>query len=84
MTASGDIWALDFEQDQVVYLPMADPSKAKFFCQSTDGRQSRKGMAIDSQGNAWITNSIGTGLDLAVKLKLLEKKLTGRRVSSIA
>jgi hypothetical protein len=35
-------------------------------------------MAIDSQGNAWITNTLGTGLDLGVKLRLLELKLTGR------
>src|SRR5262249_55428783 len=39
---------------------------------------SGKGMAIDSQGNAWITNTLGTGLDLAMKLRLLELKLTGQ------
>jgi hypothetical protein len=35
-------------------------------------------MAIDSKGNAWITNTVGEGLDLAVKLKILELKVTGR------
>ena len=35
-------------------------------------------MAIESQGNTWITNTMGTGLDLAVKLRLLELKLTGQ------
>jgi hypothetical protein len=34
-------------------------------------------MAIDSKGNAWITNTLGTGLDVRMKLKLLELKLTG-------
>lgn len=35
-------------------------------------------MAIDSQGNAWITNTYGAGLDLAMKLKLLKLKLSGQ------
>jgi hypothetical protein len=35
-------------------------------------------MAIDSKGNAWITNTLGTGLDVTMKLKLLELKLTGK------
>jgi hypothetical protein len=129
VTPNGDVWAVDFEKDQVIYLPKGDPSKVKFFCRSTDGKPNKdspctlsapfhlaidqqdriwitnalgetvtrfpasdptkvevlptgghsgKGMAIDSQGSAWITNTLGTGLDLAVKLKLLELKLTGQ------
>ncbi|WP_439400431.1 hypothetical protein ACRQ5Q_43720 (plasmid) [Bradyrhizobium sp. PMVTL-01] len=129
VTPNGDVWALDFEKDQVVHLPNGDASKAKFFCRSTDGKPNKdspcklngpfhlaidqqdriwitnaigdtvtrfpandpskvevlptgghsgKGMAIDSLGNAWITNTAGTGLDLRVKLKLLELKLTGQ------
>jgi hypothetical protein len=35
-------------------------------------------MAIDSRGNAWITNTAGKGLDAATKAKLLELKLTGK------
>jgi hypothetical protein len=35
-------------------------------------------MAIDSKGNAWITNTAGDGLNLETKLKLLDLKLTGR------
>jgi hypothetical protein len=126
---NGDVWTLDFEKDQVIYLPKGDASKVKFFCRSTDGKPNRdspcklngafhlaidqqdriwitsalgdtvtrfpasdpskvevlptgghsgKGMAIDSRGNAWITNTMGTGLDLLVKAKLLELKLTGQ------
>jgi len=126
---NGDVWAVDFEKDQVVQLPNGDPSKARFFCRSNDvrpnkdspcklngafhlaidqqdriwitsavgdtvtrfpasdpskvevfptGGHSGKGMAIDSQGNAWITNTLGTGLDLRMKLKLMELKLTGQ------
>jgi hypothetical protein len=126
---NGDVWALDFEKDQVVHLPKGDASKAKFYCRATDGRPNKdspcklsgpfhlaidqqdriwitnaigdtvtrfpasdpskievlptgghsgKGMAIDSQGNAWIANTLGTGLDVRMKLKLLELKLRGQ------
>jgi len=129
VTANGDVWALDFSDDKVVYLPKGDPSKVKFFCQSTDdkpnkdspcqlsgpfhlaidqqariwitnaigdhvarfpasdpskvevlktGGYSGKGMAIDSQGNAWIANTAGAGFTDFEKLRLLELKLTGR------
>lgn len=127
---NGDVWALDFSEDKVVYLPKGDPSQVRFFCQSTDGKPNRdspcklsgafhlaidqqdriwitsavgdhvarfpandpskvevlptggysgKGMAIDSQGNAWIANTMGAGLPVEAKLKLLELKLTGRQ-----
>ena len=33
VTPKGDVWALDFEKDRVVYLPNGDASKAKFFCE---------------------------------------------------
>jgi hypothetical protein len=130
VTPNGDVWALDFGKDDVIYLPKGDPSKAKFFCEAADGRPNKdspcklsgpfhlaidqqnriwitnaigdtvtrfsasdpgnkvevfstgghsgKGMAIDSLGNAWITNTLGTGLDAELKLKLLELKLTGQ------
>ena len=129
VTPSGDVWALDFSDDKVVYLPKGDPSKVKFFCQSTDGKPNKdsrcklsgpfhlaidqqdriwitnaigdhvtrfpaadpsrvevlqaggysgKGMAIDSQGNAWIANTAGSGFTDLEKLHMLELKLTGR------
>lgn len=129
VTPTGDVWALDFSDDKVVYLPKGDPSKVKFFCQSTDGKPNKdspcklsgpfhlaidqqdriwitnaigdhvarfpasdpskvevlptggysgKGMAIDSQGNAWIANTAGAGFTDLEKLRLLELKLTGR------
>jgi hypothetical protein len=124
---NGDVWALDFGGDKVVYLPKGDPGKAKFFCGAPAGTPNKdgpcklsgpfhlaidqqdriwitnaigdtvtrfpasdpskveifkagasgKGMAIDSKGNAWITNTCGNGLPLEVKLHLLELKLTG-------
>ena len=134
VTPSGDVWALDFGDDKVVYLPKGDPSQAKFYCQLTNGRPNKdsacklngpfalaidqqdriwitnaigdtvtrfpasdpskveifktgggsgKGMAIDSKGNAWVTNTAGAGLSLAIKLHLLELKLRGATLSAI-
>ena len=129
VTPNGDVWTVDFGDDKVVYMPQGDPSKVKFFCQSTDGKPNKdsscklsgpfhlvvdqqdriwidnaigdtvtrfpasdpskvevfptgghsgKGMAVDSRGNVWITNTVGVGLTLETKLHLLELKLTGR------
>ena len=68
VTPNGDVWALDFGDDKVVYLPQGDPAKAKFYCQSTDGAPNKDspcklsgpfGLAIDQQDRIWITNAIG-------------------------
>jgi DNA-binding beta-propeller fold protein YncE len=64
---NGDVWALDFGDDKVVYLPKGDPSKVKFFCQSTDGKPNKDSpcklngpfhLAIDQKDRIWITNAI--------------------------
>jgi hypothetical protein len=126
VTPSGDVWALDFGGDRVIYLPKGDPTKIKFYCQATDGKPNKesscklngpfflaidqqdriwitnaigdtvtrfpandpskveifptgghsgKGMAIDSKGNAWFANTLGSGLSLWTKLHLLWLKL---------
>ena len=68
VTPNGDVWALDFGDDKVIYMPKGDPSKVKFFCQSTDGKPNKDspcrlngpfGLAIDQQDRIWITNAIG-------------------------
>jgi hypothetical protein len=64
---NGDVWALDFGKDQVVYIPNGDPSKAKVFCQSPDGKPENNPcklsgpfhLAIDQKDRIWITNAIG-------------------------
>lgn len=65
---NGDVWALDFGDDKVVYLPKGDPAKAKFYCQSTDGKPNKDSpcklsgpfyLAIDQRNRIWITNAIG-------------------------
>jgi hypothetical protein len=69
------IWITNAIGDTASRFPASDPSKVEVL---HTGGYSGKGMAIDSQGNAWITNTMGTGLDVAVKLRLLELKLTDR------
>jgi hypothetical protein len=68
VTPSGDVWALDFGGDRVIYMPKGDPNKAKFYCQSTDGKPNKESpcklngpffLAIDQQDRIWITNAIG-------------------------
>ncbi len=68
VTPNGDVWAVDFSDDKVVYMPKGDPSKVKFYCQSTDGKPNKDGpcklnapfhLAIDQQDRIWITNFIG-------------------------
>jgi hypothetical protein len=65
---NGDVWALDFGDDKVVYLPKGDSSKAKFFCEAPAGTPNKDGpcklsgpfdLAIDQQDRIWITNAIG-------------------------
>jgi hypothetical protein len=68
VTPNGDVWALDFGDDKVIYMPKGDPSKVKFYCQSTDGKPNKDSpcklngpfaLAIDQQDRIWITNAIG-------------------------
>jgi hypothetical protein len=65
---NGDVWTVDFGDDKVIYLPKGDPSKAKFFCQSTDGKPNKDSpcklngpfhIVIDQQDRIWIDNAIG-------------------------
>jgi hypothetical protein len=65
---NGDVWALDFGDDKVVHMSEGDPSKAKFYCESTDGKPNKDSpcklsgpfhLAIDQQDRIWITNAIG-------------------------
>jgi hypothetical protein len=68
VTPNGDVWALDFTNDRVVYLPQGDPSKVKFYCESTNGTPNKDSpcklsgpfhLAIDQQNRIWIDNAIG-------------------------
>src|SRR6516225_3689806 len=62
VTPSGDVWALDLEKSQVVYLPKADPSKGQLLLQghSLDPLENPVlgpfHLAIDQQDRIWISN----------------------------
>ncbi|MGO8738431.1 hypothetical protein [Rhodoblastus sp.] len=128
VTPGGDVWAVDFTNDRVVFMPKGDPSKAKFYCEApagtpnkdgpcklnapfhlvidqqdriwidsaigdhvtrfpasdpskvevfSSGGHSGKGMAVDSKGNVWVTNTLGSGLTVETDVRLLATKLTG-------
>jgi streptogramin lyase len=67
VTPSGDIWALDVENGQVVHLPQGDPAKAQFYCQNKTSDPLKNPckllapfhLAIDQQDRIWITSIIG-------------------------
>ena len=64
-TPNGDVWTLDNEHSQIVYLPKGDASKGRIFGRIVDGKpvdgtlQVVKpfGLAIDQQDRIWVTNS---------------------------
>jgi hypothetical protein len=65
---NGDVWALDFQNDQVVHLPKGDPSRVEFVCRATGGTPNSESpcklnapfhLAIDQQDRIWISNAIG-------------------------
>jgi streptogramin lyase len=62
VTPGGDVWALDLEKSQVVYLPKGDPSKGQLLLQghSFDPLENPVvgpfHLAIDQQDRIWISN----------------------------
>lgn len=68
---NGDVWTVDFGNDDVVYMPQGDPSKAKFYCESTNGKPNRESpcklnapfyLVIDQQNRVWVDNAIGDSI----------------------
>jgi len=64
VTPNGDVWALDVEKGQVIYMPQGDPAKVQFFCQNKTGNPLKNPckllapfhLAIDQQDRIWISN----------------------------
>jgi streptogramin lyase len=68
------IWVANSAVDHITRFPAADPSKAENF---KTGGFNASGLAVDSQGNVWVTNRFGSGLlgmahlvDMGVRFKL--------------
>jgi len=64
VTPKGDVWALDVEKSQIIYMPQGDPAKVQFFCQNKTGDPLKNPcellapfhLAIDQQDRIWISN----------------------------
>jgi hypothetical protein len=64
-TPNGDVWALDNEKDQIMYLPKGDATKGRILGRTVngkavDGTLQVKGpfhLAVDQQDRIWVTNS---------------------------
>jgi len=65
VTPNGDVWALDNQKHQIVYLPQGDASKGRILGRSVDGKpvdgtlefKAPFHLAIDQQQRIWVTNS---------------------------
>jgi streptogramin lyase len=63
-TPNGDVWALDNEKDQIVYLPKGDATKGRILGRTVNGKPADgtlqvKGpfhLAVDQQDRIWVTN----------------------------
>jgi hypothetical protein len=66
VTPNGDVWAVDVEKSQVVYLPKGDPAKGQLLCQNKTGKPLRNPckllapfhLAIDQHNRIWISNLV--------------------------
>jgi sugar lactone lactonase YvrE len=65
VTPSGDVWALDNGNHQIVYLPGGDASKGRILGRTLEGKpvdgtlqaKAPFHLAIDQQDRTWVTNS---------------------------
>ena len=64
-TPNGDVWALDNEKDQIVYLPKGDATKGRILGRTVNGKpvdgtlqvKAPFHLAVDQQDRIWVTNS---------------------------
>ncbi len=64
VTPNGDVWALDNDNDQIVYLPKGDATKGRIWGRTVDGKPvdgtlQVKGpfhLAVDQRDRIWVSN----------------------------
>jgi len=64
-TPNGDVWALDNEKSQIVYLPKGDATKGRILGRTVNGKpvdgtlqvKAPFHLAVDQQDRIWVTNS---------------------------
>jgi hypothetical protein len=67
VTPSGDIWAADTVNSQLVHFPKGDPKKAELLCQNSSRDPFKNpcklllpfAFAIDQRDNIWVSNILG-------------------------
>ena len=74
------IWVDNAIGDNVARFPAGNPSQVEVF---STGGHSGKGMAVDSKGNVWIANTLGSGLTLETDARLLLAKLEGKPLAGM-
>jgi DNA-binding beta-propeller fold protein YncE len=65
ITPKGDVWALDNEKSQIVYLPKGDATKGRILGRTVNGKpvdgtlqvKAPFHLAVDQQDRIWVTNS---------------------------
>ena len=65
VTPNGDVWALDNDKDQIVYMPKGDATKGRILGRTVDGKpvdgtlqvKTPFHLAVDQQDRIWVTNS---------------------------
>jgi len=65
VTPNGDVWALDNEKSQIVYLPKGDATKGRILGRTVNGKpvdgtlqvKAPFHLAVDQQDRIWVTNS---------------------------
>ena len=68
VTPNGDVWALDNEKSQIVYLPKGDATKGRILGRTVNGKpvdgtlqvKAPFHLAIDQQDRIWVTGSPNT------------------------
>jgi len=64
-TPNGDVWALDNERSQIIYLPKGDATKGRILGRTVNGKpvdgalqvKAPFHLAVDQQDRIWVTNS---------------------------
>src|SRR5271157_6609245 len=67
-TPNGDVWAVDNEKSQIVYLPKGDATKGRILGRTVNGKpvdgtlqvKAPFHLAIDQQDRIWVTNGANT------------------------
>ena len=64
-TPNGDVWALDNEKDQIVYLPKGDATKGRILGRTMNGKPADGTLEVKHHSTSPWINRIGSGSPIA-------------------